>query len=64
MKVIIINQARCKECGDVLIVKSKNETATCRCGKLTVDGNRDFLQRCLEERRASWVKQSAELMFD
>lgn len=43
--VIITNLARCRGCGQEIESKSRHDFVTCACGKLSVDGGREYLKR-------------------
>lgn len=45
MKKILINKAKCKICGDVVISKDRHDFVECRCGEISVDGGQDYLKR-------------------
>jgi len=42
---IIRNSARCNHCHDHLESRHVHDFVTCKCGKLSVDGGRDYLKR-------------------
>lgn len=41
---ILLNRARCRKCGVVLISKHRWDYSSCACGN-AVDGGRDYLKR-------------------
>ena len=43
---IIRNRIRCNHCGDVIESAYRWDFNTCRCGKVSVDGGKDYLRRC------------------
>ena len=43
--VILHNRVRCRRCGDEIESRSRHEMRWCRCGKVAVDGGRDYLRR-------------------
>lgn len=49
MTKIIRNAAKCLGCGDVIESKHVHNFVTCSCGKLSVDGGREYLRRCFAE---------------
>jgi len=44
-KIVKLNKARCKVCGDVLISKYEGKEETCSCGKLKIGGGNSWLKR-------------------
>lgn len=40
------NNARCRNCGDVIESKTRHDFVTCRCGAIAVDGGQDYMRRC------------------
>ena len=46
MQKIIKNCIKCKYCGDVLESKSRHDYKQCSCGRVAIDGGRDYLRRC------------------
>lgn len=44
--MIIHNKAKCFLCGDIIESKYRHDFVTCSCGKLSVDGGKDYLKRC------------------
>jgi len=47
---IIRNSARCLSCGEEVESKSRWDYVVCSCGKLAVDGGRDYLKRITKGR--------------
>ena len=45
MEKIIKNKIRCKYCGDVIESKYRHDHKRCKCGKVFVDGGKDYLRR-------------------
>jgi len=45
MKNILLNRAKCLNCGEVLISTHRHDFVGCSCGKLAVDGGLDYLRR-------------------
>lgn len=45
MKKIVRNIARCKNCGDVIESRYRNEFVECSCGDICVDGGLDYIKR-------------------
>lgn len=39
------NKAQCLLCGDIIESKSVHDYKTCKCGKLSVDGGKEYLKR-------------------
>lgn len=42
---ILVNKARCKLCGEVLVSAHRHDFRTCHCGAVSVDGGRDYIKR-------------------
>lgn len=42
---IIINQAKCNKCKQVIESKYRWDFVTCKCGAISVDGGKDYLKR-------------------
>lgn len=42
---IITNKIKCNYCGDIIESKSVHDYKRCKCGKVAVDGGRDYLKR-------------------
>jgi hypothetical protein len=45
LDTILINQAKCGGCGDVIVSINRHDYVTCSCGALSVDGGRDYIRR-------------------
>jgi hypothetical protein len=43
--IIISNRGKCLLCGDIIESKHVHDYVTCKCGKFSVDGGRDYLRR-------------------
>ena len=48
MKKIIRNVIRCKNCDDIIESKYTHDFVTCKCGRCSVDGGKDYLRRCFK----------------
>jgi len=44
-RVIYVNRARCKKCGDVIESKSVHDFKQCKCGAIFTDGGKDYIRR-------------------
>ena len=44
-KRILCNKARCKICGDIIESVHVHDYKTCKCGKIAVDGGKEYLKR-------------------
>lgn len=44
--IIKRNVIKCRHCGDVIESKTVHDFVTCSCGKVSVDGGKDYLRRC------------------
>ena len=42
---IITNKIKCKSCKDIIESKHRHDYRTCKCGKVSVDGGKDYLRR-------------------
>lgn len=42
---IIVNKIQCKHCKDILESKSVHDFKLCKCGKVGVDGDLQYLRR-------------------
>ena len=45
MKKIIINEVKCKKCGDMIESKEVNDFKRCACGSVAVDGGYEYIKR-------------------
>jgi hypothetical protein len=45
---IILNMARCDVCNTVVMSSSVHDFRTCPCGKLSVDGGREYIRRAID----------------
>ena len=45
---IVLNQAQCALCKDIITSKHRHDFVWCKCGSVAVDGGRDYLKRCGE----------------
>ncbi len=45
MRKIIRNAIRCNHCGDVIESTYRHDYVQCSCGKVAVDGGKDYLRR-------------------
>jgi hypothetical protein len=45
MGKILKNSVQCKFCGEVIESRHVHDYVTCECGKVSVDGGRDYLKR-------------------
>lgn len=43
---IIRNRIKCKLCGEIIESKNRHDYKECKCGKVAVDGGKDYLRRC------------------
>ena len=44
-KVILKNQIKCNHCLDIIESKTRHDFIICSCGKVSVDGGREYLKR-------------------
>lgn len=45
MKKLLINQAKCLLCGDIVTSKHSHDYVTCKCGNLSIDGGNEYPRR-------------------
>ena len=43
--LIIRNSIKCKSCLDEIVSEYRHDFVTCKCGKVSVDGGKDYLRR-------------------
>jgi hypothetical protein len=43
---ILVNSVQCGKCGDIIVSRYTWDFVSCKCGKIAVDGGRDYLKRC------------------
>lgn len=46
MSRIIKNRVRCNICGDVIESVFCHDMRSCTCGRVSVDGGKDYIRRC------------------
>ena len=46
---IVRNSAKCLICGEEIESTYRHDFVTCSCGKLSVDGGKDYLKRSAED---------------
>lgn len=44
--IIVSNKIQCKHCGEIIESTSVHNFVSCKCGKVSVDGGKDYLKRC------------------
>lgn len=44
--MIIKNAIKCRHCGDIIEFKTVHDFHTCSCGRVSVDGGKEYLRRC------------------
>lgn len=49
MREILKNTIRCNNCGDVIESNYRHDYVKCSCGRVAVDGGRDYLRRFFTE---------------
>ena len=45
MSKILVNKIQCKHCGEIIESESEHDFKMCSCGKVGVDGGKDYLRR-------------------
>lgn len=48
MEKIKTNKIKCLFCGDIIESKSVHDFKSCSCGKVSVDGGKEYLRRCFD----------------
>jgi len=46
---ITLNQIQCNHCQDIITSESVHDFKWCKCGKVAVDGGKEYLKRCFEK---------------
>lgn len=44
-QILLLNQAQCNNCFDIITSKHRHDYVTCSCGNLSVDGGLDYTKR-------------------
>ncbi len=44
-RVILVNQAQCLICFEVVVSKHQHDFKSCTCGNIFVDGGKDYIRR-------------------
>lgn len=57
MNKIIKNSVKCLKCGDIIESVRRHDFVTCSCGNVSVDGGKDYLRRCFQE-KDSYIEMS------
>jgi DNA-directed RNA polymerase subunit N (RpoN/RPB10) len=47
--MIIQNKIKCNNCGDIIESKYRHDFVSCKCGRVSADGGKDYLKRCFQE---------------
>ena len=50
MQKIIKNAIKCIHCGEVIESTHVHDFKTCKCGRVSVDGGKEYLKRCFHEK--------------
>lgn len=53
---IYSNSIQCKNCGDVIRSKNKNDYVVCSCGKCAADGGSWYLKRVADDHKNGYVE--------
>lgn len=43
---ILTNAVKCNSCEEIIVSKYTHDFVWCKCGKIAVDGGRDYRKRC------------------
>jgi hypothetical protein len=46
---ITLNQIQCNHCQDIITSEYRHDFKWCKCGRVAVDGGKDYLKRCFEK---------------
>jgi len=46
---IITNKIKCNHCGQIIESKSRHDFRTCKCGRVSVDGGKEYLKRAFKK---------------
>ncbi len=57
-KKIKVNKIRCKSCGDIIESKNVHDYVQCKCGKVAVDGGKEYLRRCFTNNQDDYEELS------
>jgi len=49
-EIILANKIKCNHCDDEIESKYRHDFVTCSCGKVSVDGGKDYLKRSFTDR--------------
>ena len=52
-----ILKVKCLKCGDIIESVHRHDFVTCSCGNVSVDGGKDYLRRCFQE-KDSYIEMS------
>ena len=50
-KRIKVNKARCRKCDEIVISAHRHDYQRCSCGRIAVDGGREYLKRAFIDQR-------------
>ena len=48
--IIISNKIKCNICGDVIESTYTHDYKTCSCGRVAVDGGKEYMKRCFKNK--------------
>jgi len=49
VKNLLINQAQCKLCRDIIRSKHRHDFVSCKCGEISVDGGTSYVRRLAKD---------------
>jgi len=58
MKEIKSNKIQCNFCKDIIESIHRHDFVVCSCGKVAVDGGKDYLKRCYEFNQDEYTELS------
>jgi len=56
--MILKNRIRCRFCGDIVESKYRHDFKSCSCGRVVVDGGRDYLRRGYIDSKDDYIELS------
>ena len=58
MQRILRNRIKCNTCGDIIESTYTHDFVSCSCGRVSVDGGKDYLRRCFKESQEDYTDLS------
>jgi hypothetical protein len=57
-KKIVLNRIKCRHCDDIIISYSVHDYRECKCGRVAVDGGREYLKRTYTSDTSDYIEMS------